>query len=180
MPLSDPNHRPWVLREIEQAAGDLTRIRSCTDAGAGYGAWKEFCGPWIGDGCRWTAVEIWEPYCERFLLKYRYHAVVNGDLRDLDPFPSADVTFFGDVLEHMDAADAAAVWDRARKSSWRLVLGIPVVEYPQGEAEGNPYEKHVSSWSPETVLAAFAGIYAQRCNAVTGAFIAEGEADGPA
>jgi hypothetical protein len=72
------------------------------------------------------------------------------------------------------------VWNRAWRSSWRLVLGIPVTEYPQGEAEGNPYEAHVSTWSPESVLASFAGIYAHQCNAVTGAFIAEGEADGPA
>jgi hypothetical protein len=125
-------------------------------------------------------VEIWEPYCERFLLKHRYGTVLNADLRDLDPFPAADVVFLGDVLEHMDAADAIKVWNRAWRSSWRLVLGIPVTEYPQGEAEGNPYEKHVSTWSAESVLASFAGIYAHQCNAVTGAFIAEGEADGPA
>jgi SAM-dependent methyltransferase len=180
MPLSDHSHRPWVLRELEKAAGDLTRIRSAVDAGAGYGAWKEFCGPWIGDKCRWTAVEIWQPYISRFLLPYRYTATLNADLRDLDPFPAADVVFLGDVLEHMDAADAVQVWDRARKAAWRLVLGIPVVPYPQGEAEGNPYEAHVATWSVDAVLASFKGIYAHTANAVTGAFIAEGEADGPA
>jgi hypothetical protein len=178
MPLSDDRHRPWVLRELEKAAGDLARIGSAVDAGAGFGGWREFCGPWM-PGCRWTAVEIWEPYSERFLHQYRYAQVVVADLRDLDPFPAADVVFFGDVLEHMPAADAVAVWDRARRSAWRLVLGIPVVPYPQGEAEGNPHEAHVSTWSPELVLASFAGIGAYQCNEVTGAFIAEGDADGP-
>lgn len=179
MPLSDHSHRPWVLKQLEKAAGDLTRIRSAVDAGAGFGAWKEFCGPWTGDQCEWTAIEIWEPYVSRFLLPYRYRAVICADLRDLDPFPAADVVFLGDVLEHMTEQEAVTVWDRARKSAWRLVTGIPVVPYPQGEAEGNPHEEHVSTWSPESVLASFGGIYAHRVNAVTGAFIAEGEADGP-
>jgi hypothetical protein len=179
MPLSDDRHRPWVLREIERAAGDLALIRTAVDAGAGFGGWREFTGPWMPD-CKWTAIEIWEAYSERFLHRYRYTSVINADLRDLDPFPSADVVFFGDVLEHMPAEDAVKVWDRARRSAWRLVLGIPVVPYPQGAAEGNPFEEHVSTWSVHSVLAAFPGIYTHRVNEVTGAFIAEGEADGPA
>lgn len=180
MPMSDPSHRPWVLNLLRKAsADDLTLIQSAVDAGAGLGGWKEFTGPWM-PSCAWTAVEIHAPYVERFIMQHRYQRVLVADLRDLDPFPAADVVFFGDVLEHMPAGDAVKVWDRARAVSWRLVLGIPVRDYPQGEVLGNPHEAHVSTWSTESVLASFAGIYAHRDNADTGAFIAEGLADGPA
>lgn len=175
MAMSDPSHRPWVLHQLRDACGgDLGRIRSAVDAGAGLGGWKEFCGPWFGD-CRWTAVEIHQPYVDRFIMQYRYANVLVCDLRDLDPFPPADVVFFGDVLEHMPADDAVKVWDRAREVSWRLVLGIPVREYPQGESLGNPHEAHLATWYTPTVLASFTGIYAHAENADTGAFIAEGK-----
>lgn len=176
MPLSDPSHRPWVLDQLRQACGgDLGRIRSVVDAGAGLGGWEGFLKPWL-TGARWTAIEIWAPYTDRFLLRHRYHQVITADLADLDPFPPADLIIFGDVLEHMPADRAAAVWEKARAAGWRLVLGIPVRCYPQGEDQGNPYEAHVSTWTTGSVLATFGGIYAHQANPDTGAFIAEGQA----
>lgn len=72
MPLSDPSHRPWVL---EQLRPDLDQICTVVDVGAGFGGWREFLGPWIHPRARWAAVEIFEPYVERFLLRERYHQV---------------------------------------------------------------------------------------------------------
>jgi hypothetical protein len=174
MPMSDPSHRPWVIKRLREAAGgDLGRVRSVIDVGAGFGGWREFAGPWMPNS-RWTAVEIWQPYMERFMLPNRYHQVHCADVRLLDPFPRADIVIFGDVLEHMPAQDAAAVWYRARAVSWRLVIGIPVRPYPQGASQGNPFEAHVADWTEWQVRNTFDGIYAQSVNPDTGAFLAEG------
>jgi Methyltransferase domain len=174
VPMSDPSHRPWVLDQLRASTGgNLNQIRTVVDVGAGFGGWREFLGPHMPRS-RWTAVEIWEPYVSRFMLRHRYHEVLTADVRDLDPFPAADLVIFGDVLEHMPADGARAVWDRARAVSQRLVLGIPVRPYPQGESEGNPWEAHVTDWTPASVQDWFPGIYAAQCNQDTGAFLAEG------
>jgi hypothetical protein len=174
--MSDPSHRPWVLDQLRDACGgDLNQVSTVTDVGAGFGGWREFAGPWMPRS-RWTASEIFEPYVDRFMLQHRYHQVHVGDVRALDPFPASDVVIFGDVLEHMPAADAITVWERARAVAWRLVIGIPVRPYPQGESEGNPWEAHITDWHPTLVENCFPGIYAASCNVDTGAFIAGGKA----
>lgn len=173
MPMSDPSHRPWVLDALREPFGNLHQVGSVVDVGAGFGGWREFAGPWMPRS-RWTAVEIWEPYVERFMLQHRYHQVITADVRDLDPFPPADLIIFGDVLEHMPAADARLVWGRARAVARQLVIGIPVRPYPQGESEGNPWEAHITDWTPGQVEDWFAGIYARSVNVDTGAFLATG------
>src|SRR5690242_4035508 len=105
MPMSDPSHRPWVLEQLRVAApAGLSIIGSVVDVGAGSGGWRQFLGPWLPQS-RWTAIEIHEPYVDRFMLGSHYHRVVTGDVRDMDPFPPADLVIFGDVLEHMPADD---------------------------------------------------------------------------
>jgi hypothetical protein len=161
-----------VLNHL-QSGGELGKIRTVVDVGPGCGSWRIFLGPHM-PASRWTAVEIHEPYVDRFLLAHHYQQVIVADVRDLDPFPAGDLVIFGDVLEHMPAADALAVWDRARASCWRLVLGIPVRHYPQGEWEGNPHEAHITTWDDHSVRQAFDGIYAGVTNGDTGAYLAEG------
>lgn len=177
MPMSDPSHRPWVVDQLRHATGgNLAAITSVIDVGAGGGGWRLFLGPWLPRS-RWTAVEIFEPYVDRFMLASHYHDVIVGDVRDLDPFPPADVIILGDVLEHMTRDQARLVWDRARAAAWRVILGIPVRPYPQGESQGNAWEAHiVDDWTDASVKASFPGIYAWSVNQDTGAYIAAGEA----
>ena len=173
MPASDPSHRPWVKNHLETEEF-LTSYRNVVDVGPGCAEWRIFLGPWM-PGSRWTAIEIYQPYVDRFLLEHHYHQVTVADVRSVDPFPVADLVIFGDVLEHMPADDALAVWNRARAVSKRLILGIPVRPYPQGAWEGNDAEAHVTDWTDASVRATFPGIYAGTCNADTGAYLAAGE-----
>jgi hypothetical protein len=159
-----------VLKQVEEFPDDIETV---VDVGPGCGSWRIFLGPWLPQS-RWTAVEIHQPYVDRFLLAHHYHDVIVADVRDLDPFPACDLVIFGDVLEHMPAADALAVWGRARAVSSRLVLGIPVRHYPQGPWEGNDHEAHITTWDDGSVRATFDGIYAGTCNGDTGAYLAEG------
>ena len=173
MPISAPACRRWVLGQLQEREAAGVPFKGIVDVGAGMGIVKHFYGPWF-PAAAWLAIEIWEPYVHRFALDVTYGGnVLVGDVRQV-ALPQADVYFFGDVLEHMPAEDAVAVWDRARALSRWLVWNGPVTYYPQGSYDGNPHEEHVFHWSPELVLASFAGIEAQAYSGPVGAFIARG------
>ncbi len=78
------------------------------DVGAGSGAY----GKLLREGMpksRILGVEIFEPYVDRFGLEEIYDRVIVGDVLDEDFDLSPDVVIIGDVLEHMDRADALSV-----------------------------------------------------------------------
>lgn len=109
-----------------------------------------------------TALEVWAPYISRFKLRTIYNSVINVDVRKLTPlwWPQSDVVILGDVLEHMTAQDAQHVWRQAQRAARLAVFAsIPIVHYPQGHEEGNPYEEHVvDNWTHHAVLEKFSGI----------------------
>ncbi len=156
-----------------QAETDLSTIKSVVDVGAGFGAYREFLQPFTPEA-HWTAIEVWEPYVERFLFRYRYHQTICADVREVGTLPLADIYLLGDVIEHMPRQDAYDVWERVLASCWRAVVSLPVIHYPQGEAEGNPFEAHIETWSTEQVYQELGGIIAGTTNGVTGCFIARG------
>jgi hypothetical protein len=173
MPHSDPALRPWVADTL---IGLGVAPATVVDVGAGAGDWLTYLGQ-VFPAAAWTAVEIWEPYVQRFGLAARYDKVVIDDVRDW-PMEHADLYLFGDVLEHLAADDAVQVWDRARAHARWLVINLPVLPYPQGPTDGNPHEAHLHQWDMESVLANFAGI--TDCHgpvpggSTVGAFIARG------
>lgn len=171
MPYSDTTLRPWILDQLqERGCQDFTSV---VDVGCGDGSAAVFYGPSMPQS-RWTGVEIWEPYVERFGLRDKYHELVIKDVRTW-LIPRADLIIFGDVLEHMPELEAIALWNRARLRAKWLVLGIPVIHLPQGAWEGNPHEAHVSTWSARSVLELLGGIESWNSTGTVGAFIAHGE-----
>lgn len=107
-----------------------------------------------------TAIEIHAPYVERFGLRRKYDEVIVGDARTV-PFPVAEVVILGDVLEHMSFEDARAVWAKARAACTTAVfLSLPIIEWVQGESEGNAHEAHLETWMHERVMAELEGIRA--------------------
>lgn len=175
MPGSDGALRPWVAGTLETLGAEASSI---VDVGPGAGAWRDYLGSRRRYGAAsWTGIEIWEPYVARFALDYRYGTLIIADVRHVDPLPDADLYIFGDVLEHMPADDAVAVWDRARAHARWLVINMPVLDYPQGEMDGNPYEAHLHQWDLGSVLDRFGGIVEHTGpvpGSTVGAFIARG------
>jgi SAM-dependent methyltransferase len=173
MPNSETSLRPWIAGQLQSRA-----IASVVDVGAGSGTAPEFYRP-LGIGAHWTAIEIWPAYVTMFGLARKYDTVITGDVRETD-LPPADLYLLSDVLEHMTAADAVALWGRARKAARVLVISLPCRPYPQGAVNGNPAETHVEQWDVAGVLGAFTGIVAHHPPLpephTVGAFIALGEA----
>ena len=178
MPHSDERLRPWILEELRRHA-DPAGFTAVADIGAGAGTWLDFLKPHTPQAW-WMAFEVWFPYVETYGLCDRYDQVIIGDIREQDPLPEADLYVFGDVLEHMPADDAVALWDRARVVASWLVINLPVLRYEQGPLFGNPHEVHVHHWDLPSVLESFEGIVAYHgpmedgSGSVVGAFIARG------
>ena len=110
---------------------------------------------------RFTGIEIWEPYVEKFNLHSLYKEIYVQDACDLDwediTFEgNFDVAILGDVVEHMDEAQAQSLFYNVRSYADTVIISIPIGHYPQDEFEGNPYEKHVTdNWTMEQVEKVF-------------------------
>lgn len=149
---------PWSATEGKPQAVEFVRdmpIRTVLDIGPGCGTWHTLLSPVFPDAA-WTGVEIWEAYIWRFGLRAKYQRLVVGDAVTLPVSRigwSYDLAIFGDVLEHVHKVQAV---EMVARLPWRHALvSMPIIEYPQGESEGNPYEAHVATWSAEEVLATF-------------------------
>ncbi len=145
MPTSDAQGKDTALAWYEQI-----RPRSVIDIGAGSGTYARALrsrSPWKG---RWTAVEVWEPYVDRFGLRGLYNGIVTEDARRLSAaFYRADLVLAGDVLEHMTRADAVALLIKIRTRAANLIVSVPVLHLDQEAVHGNPYERHVDHWTAD-------------------------------
>lgn len=172
MPVSSLEGKDWTVDRIR-----AHQPATILDIGVGAGVYEQLLRP-VLPSTRFIGVEVFEPYLKRFDLRRRYDEVLLADVMDLDPLPVADVVILGDVLEHLAHPQALILWARARQAARTAVfLSLPIVEYPQGEVDGNPNEAHLHTWSHESVLADLDGIvdwYAPPWPHQVGAYEAKG------
>ena len=134
-------------------------LENVLDIGAGSGTYKKlFLKNKLPDTAHWTAVEAWEQYIKDFDLESMYNAVINQDIRKVEfsSLGTFDITFMGDVLEHVTKEDAIAIVDQVMAISKYAIISIPIVHWPQSERHNNPYEVHVKDdWSDQEVKSTF-------------------------
>jgi len=162
MPYSDPTNKAWTMiaiRDLDLPSDPITVV----DVGAGAGIYADLLRAEYGDGVHLTGIEPWLPYYERFNLLGKYDAMSCRDARWVTNW-RYDIAIFGDVMEHMPKEDALTVWQAAADHAKYGIISIPIIHYPQGEEEGNPYERHVKDdWTVTEVLESFKYItYYQR------------------
>lgn len=170
MPWSADENRDFILSHIDPNDRVL-------DVGAGAGIWADLLS---GRGVRrknLDAVEIFEPYIERFGLEQKYGKIFLGDFMDLAiPHNHYDVVIMGDVLEHFKMEDALVVWEKARRIAGPkgvVLLSTPIIDFPQGEEEGNIHEAHLSAFDMEA-LKALSGVQDHRVGEIIGSIVARG------
>lgn len=135
---------PFSARENDADVLDFVfghNIETVLDVGAGSGTY----GRMLKDNVDVIeAVEIWQPYVREYNLLDVYSEVHLADVRDLEPefFAEFDLVIFGDILEHMTRKESLDVWEAASTAQYGLI-SVPVIHWPQGEVEGNPYEEHI-------------------------------------
>lgn len=134
-------------------------MNTVLDIGAGSGTYKKlFAKNKLFPYSTWTAIEAWQPYIDNFKLTSLYNTVINSDVMkvDLQSLGLVDMTFMGDVLEHLSKQDAVTLVDQVMSMSTHAVISIPIVHWPQSERHGNPYEVHVKDdWSHSEVMETF-------------------------
>lgn len=166
MPFSDQSNRAWIVDRIAELP-----ITSMLDVGAGAGTYGRLFAEQF-PRVRRTAVEVWKPYIYTYDLFDVYRTIHHCDVRDHEDF-AHDIVIFGDILEHMTKGDALLVWDKVRRQAKSALIAIPIVHYPQGEYEGNPYEEHVKDdWSHAEVLETFPEIVAHQTSGLVGSYLA--------
>jgi predicted TPR repeat methyltransferase len=147
-------------------------IKKVLDVGAGSGTY----GKMLGDLVKTIdAVEVWNPYINEFELTSIYNSVRVIDARNIAEavFAEYDLVIFGDILEHMTADEAKAVWKKASFAKYGLI-SVPIIHYPQGAEYGNPYEVHVQEhMHPEDIRKDYGPFILDREYEITGTFIKE-------
>lgn len=103
-----------------------------------------------GAGYHVTILEAWEPNVKALeSLDWRPPVrIIQGDVRNLKTLNLGqfDVTMFWHGPEHLPHRHIARVAQTLHTSSRVMsIMACPPEFYKQGEAQGNPYEKHISS-----------------------------------
>lgn len=141
MPYSTYNGKDIIIRWLNVNKS----IKSAVDFGAGsgwYGKTLKYCRPDI----KITAIEAHDPYLDRFNLKQIYDTVISGKI-ELVKWPDADLAIFGDVLEHIQKAQAIEIVKVAEQRYKNIIINIPIGHWPQGSSHGNELEAHLSEWT---------------------------------
>lgn len=154
MPYSDPANKTWTMEAIGRLnlVGDPVTV---LDVGTGAGVYADMLRNSYEHDVHITGIEAWHAYYDRFGLLAKYDAMSLRDARWVTNW-RYDLVIFGDVMEHMRKPDAIRMWDKAAGQAQYGIISIPIIHYPQGEEEGNPYERHVKDdWTVEEVLDSF-------------------------
>ena len=167
MPYSDEANiewTKWLFNELKP--------KFIVDVGPGAGKYGKLAKEVLPD-CVVVGIEIWAPYVKQFGLDEIYDRVDVCDAR-IYPYYNADLVILGDVLEHMSRIDALKLWNAISSKAKHAMISIPIIHYPQGEHEGNPYEVHVEDhWTHEKILNTFDCITGHQVFDITGSYIAD-------
>ncbi len=109
------------------------------------------------------AIEIFEPYIERFKLREIYDSVICANVfTKAYDFVHHDLVIFGDVLEHMTKDEATIVWNAFKTRSKFLYLSMPCkipgkswsegYEQQSDEWQENKNEQHLHDWTYDEIL----------------------------
>lgn len=166
MPYSSTNGKIYCDRVISRLVSQVPEMflsKKILDLGCGSGTYSDR----YSNGAlsrtnpdrkfRWTGVEIWEPYIEKFSLQKKYDKLSNTDaISFLNSNRDFDICFIGDLIEHMTKTEAIQLIELAIAACRIIIVSVPIIKYPQDEFEGNPYEKHVKDdWSVNEMLETF-------------------------
>ncbi len=133
-PLYKDSIRNWVLQNIPLDAKIL-------DVGAGCGTYSDLLR---GYGYKMDAIEIWEPYIEKYNLKDKYDKVFNQDVMNMKWYGLREygLCILGDILEHLSLMEGQTLIRCISLHCENFIVAIPY-QMEQGEHEGNIHETHL-------------------------------------
>jgi hypothetical protein len=133
-------HSAGENREYVRAFLLKHRPKTIIDIGAGAMMYGNLIKETIK--AKTTAIEVWQPYIDFYPYNKVYADVIQKDARLHDDY-NVDLVIAGDVLEHMSEEEMKELVDKIRSQAKYLILSVPIIHYPQGHLEDNPYEEHI-------------------------------------
>lgn len=148
MPESDPLVRETALRRINTRGVPAAVL----DIGTGHGFYARTCKELRPD-TRVFGLEIWPAYLSPHYL-YVYETVFVADMLRFDyrllDGAGIGLVILADVLEHVERAEAIDLVSRLKTLFPWMLVTLPVLDCPQDEVDGNPYEAHRHQWDIES------------------------------
>jgi SAM-dependent methyltransferase len=143
---SSTSHGKHIVKEWFDKRSDIVTV---LDVGCGQGTYPKLLGV---DRYKWTGLDIFYPYKERFNLESIYKSVRIADcsIVSMEFYNLFDCVIFGDVLEHIRLIEGIRLLHQVLALGKHLVLSIPLSDsepYEGAEHFGNPFEKHISYWT---------------------------------
>ncbi len=123
------------------------------DIGPGWGTYAKLLKR---KGEVWHAVEIHEPYINKFKLNNFYDKIFIENIVDFthtEKFNSYDLVIMGDIIEHLSKEDGIATLRKVLAFSKYCIISLPLDEETQTDQENNfehwqnPHERHLARWS---------------------------------
>lgn len=133
-----------------------SNIKTILDIGIGEGTYYNLLtNNNVCNHSEWIGIEVWEPYIEKYDLRSKYHKIINEDVRNIDfnSIGKVSVTIAGDILEHITKEQSIVLVEKILDITDWFIISIPIIYYPQGEYDGNPYEEHVKpDWTHSEMM----------------------------
>ena len=144
--------RVWFFKEYDYRIWlkrDLADCESILELGCGSNS------PilQIGYGGKTNAIDIWQPYVDMHRRMKNYCEVQEGDILSMEfGYKIFDAVVICDVLEHLPKDEVAhsklleKIENVAKK---KVILFTPNGFIENDEADGDPFQAHLSAWEPE-------------------------------
>jgi len=108
------------------------------DVGAGSGKYGVMLRGYFG---KIHALEVYEPYIEKFDLHSIYTSIFCANVVDFD-LSQYDYIILGDIIEHLELKVAQELLSYINNSGKKCIVAVPY-QMEQDDVGGNVYEKHL-------------------------------------
>ena len=130
--------KPAIIKYILE---NVTKNSKILDVGFGSGVYGKLLRAFLYQNV--DGIDVYEDNIKEMGLDKIYDNIYIENILDFD-FDFYDLIIMGDVLEHIELESAKKLLLKFIKENkcGNIIVSIPY-EYKQGEAYGNPYEKHL-------------------------------------
>ncbi len=143
MPSSDCRQIPVIMDII-----NVLKPKTVLDVGIGRGKYGFLCREYFPNIDVIDGVEAWADYVTP-VQRHVYSNIFTGTIQEwVDKLPAYDLALLIDVSEHLPLDEVYSVIEVLQSKCSAIVLATPATFLPQGAANGNVFERHLSFISP--------------------------------